>query len=70
MGKKPKKLRPPPRGSKCDASVGVNYDGPAPTLISCKNEATVTLPPGRGGPWESWVCASCGRSLRLPEEAT
>jgi len=65
MGKKPKKPRPPPRDTKCDAHIGVDYSGKTPRVLSCGMPATVTLPPGTAGlPWETWVCGSCAKDLR------
>jgi hypothetical protein len=47
--------RKPPKGSRCDAHVGVDAASHQPRVRGCPNEATVEL---KGGlfPWETWVC--------------
>jgi hypothetical protein len=55
MEKKPKKLRPPPNGSRCDSYFASEAPN-GPHLHRCPNAATVSRP---GFPAENWLCAKC-----------
>jgi hypothetical protein len=63
-----KKLKPPPKGTRCDAYVGWHTDyANAPVVGRCKNLATVTE---RGSDhkmsWvdEVWLCAEHAGKLK------
>lgn len=51
---------PPPKGTKCDASVPPPTDAPPrthPTLYSCQKPAVETLRPTKSVVSEYWLCA-------------
>ncbi len=51
----------PPKGKRCDASIGVNYGGASPTLTMCAELATVELVEEPFA--EVWVCEKHARML-------
>ncbi len=54
------RLLKPPKGARCDFSVGVQTDScGAPTLIRCPNLATVSGLAKSGVVREVWMCESC-----------
>lgn len=54
--------RKPPKGTRCDMSIGADYTRKQPTVVRCSALATVEF---KGGPlgWETWVCDEHAKAL-------
>ena len=56
------KPRKPPPNAKCECSTGVDYSGPSPRVVMCREPATVTLPLAISFV-ETWACNRCAERL-------
>lgn len=62
MGKYVLSDKKPPKGSKCEVSIGTEKSAGKSIIVRmCGKPATVELCGGM--PWETWVCAECAREL-------
>lgn len=59
--------RKPPMAARCDAMIGCDSQGHAPTLLRCPELATVEMK-GGGLPFETWLCESCAMALEAKAE--
>jgi len=52
--------RKPPPDTQCDAHTDIDYSGPSPRVIRCKNIAIETC---KSVVSQAWLCSSCAESL-------
>lgn len=59
--------RKPPKGARCDATIGADYSRHAPTIKRCTEMATVEM---KGGPFghEAWFCEDCAKAIEEGEK--